>query len=161
MDVTGFVNSPVIRQSVSKESQLEAFAAEFATCLRPPIVIYLEGPLGAGKTTFVRALARSLGYAGRVKSPTYGLLERYDFKDLELLHLDLYRVENELELEFLALRDLFCENTVLLIEWPARGGREIPPADIELRFSDSIKDRQLSATAYSEAGEALLATFSD
>lgn len=155
------MNSPVFQKSVSKESQLEAFAAEFASRLRPPVVIYLEGPLGAGKTTFVRALARSLGYSGRVKSPTYGLLERYDFNDLELLHLDLYRVEDELELEFLALRDLFGENTVLLIEWPARGGREIPPADIELRFSDSITERQLSATAYSEAGAALLATISD
>jgi tRNA threonylcarbamoyladenosine biosynthesis protein TsaE len=145
-----------IKRAVPEESMLESFAARFAGHLRPPLVVYLEGPLGAGKTTFVRALIRALGYSGRVKSPTYGLLERYECNDLSLLHLDLYRVEDEAELEYLALRDLFAENTVLLIEWPGRGGRALPPADVELRFSADVIDRTLTATACSPAGETLI-----
>lgn len=146
-----------IQVSVAEESLLEALASQFAKDLHPPLVVYLAGPLGAGKTTFVRALAKTLGYSGRVKSPSYGLLERYDFKDISLLHLDLYRIEHEAELDYLALRDLFGERSVLLIEWPSRGGTAIPPPDIELRFSDDVRDRSLTLTARSAAGEALLA----
>lgn len=151
----------VIKQDIPEESMLEAFAARLAGSLRPPLVAYLEGPLGAGKTTFVRAVVRALGYPGRVKSPTYGLLERYDFNDLSVLHLDLYRIEDEAELDYLALRDLFGADTVLLIEWPARGGQAIPPADIELRFSDDVIDRTLTACARSPRGEALLSSISE
>ncbi|HKJ16888.1 MAG TPA: tRNA (adenosine(37)-N6)-threonylcarbamoyltransferase complex ATPase subunit type 1 TsaE [Xanthomonadales bacterium] len=149
------------QRELPDEAHLERFAASFASHLKPPVVVYLEGPLGAGKTTFVRALARSLGYEGRVKSPTYGLLERYNFKGLELLHLDLYRVNDELELEFLALRDLFRNSTVLLVEWPTRGGQEIPSADIRLVFSDSILERELTAVANTEIGETLVRTLSE
>lgn len=150
------MNYSSIRRAVPTEGHLEAFAAEFANRLQPPLVVYLEGPLGAGKTTFVRALARALGYEGRVKSPTYGLLERYDFNNLKMIHLDLYRVEDALELEFLALRDLHEQDTILLIEWPSRGADEIPPADVRLCFSDSITDRDLRLVANSEAGESLV-----
>ncbi len=154
------MNSSVIKLPLPNEAELQSFADRFARWLKPPIVVYLEGPLGAGKTTFVRALARALGYEGRVKSPTYGLLERYDVNGLELLHLDLYRVESELELEFLALRDLFSEDTVLLIEWPSKGGAEIPSADVRLCFSDSITKRELTAVGCGAPGEALVQSVS-
>lgn len=150
------MNRPVVRQDLPDEPALEAFSARLAAKLRAPLVIYLEGPLGAGKTTLVRALLGALGYRGRVKSPTYGLLEHYDFDDFSACHLDLYRVEDEAELEYLALRDLFGEDTVLLIEWPARGGDAIPTPDVVIRFSDSVTQRSLTATGHSAAGEALL-----
>lgn len=132
-----------------------------AAGMHAPLVIYLEGPLGAGKTTLVRALIRAKGYPGRVKSPTYGLLERYDLNTFSAFHLDLYRVEDEGELEFLALRDLIGDDAVLLIEWPGRGGSAIPPADLVVRFSDSVSQRSLTAFANSAAGEALLADLGD
>ena len=150
----------ILEKNVPSEEALGEFADAFARQLTAPLVIYLEGPLGAGKTTFVRALARAMGYQERVKSPTYGLLERYDFNDLRLLHLDLYRVSEEGELEFLALRDQFDAQTILLIEWPDKGGREIPPADIQIRFSDSVIDRVLTVKACTEAGQNLISAIS-
>ena len=146
----------IISEDVSDEAQLEAIAGGFALVLDAPLVIYLEGPLGAGKTTFVRALLKARAYRGRVKSPSYGLLESYDSKGLILIHLDLYRVEDPAELEFLALRDMASEQTVFLIEWPRRGGAAIPPADVELRFSDSVIRRELQMEAYTREGGDLL-----
>lgn len=154
------MNRPAIQLAIPEEALLADFAARLAGRMRPPLVIYLEGPLGAGKTTFVRAVAKALGYTGRVKSPTYGLMERYDFKDLSILHLDLYRVENEAELDYLALRDLYSESTVLLIEWPGRGGSAIPKPDVVIRFSEAVSDRSLRAEAFSPAGEFLLSGIS-
>lgn len=150
------MNSTILSTGAPTLEALDEFARLLVRGLKPPLVVYLIGPLGAGKTTFVRALARALGYSGRVKSPTYGLLERYDFNDLSFVHLDLYRVAGEGELEFLALRDLFDDQTVLLIEWPDRGGDAIPPADIEIEFSDSVIDRTLTVKACSAAGEGIL-----
>ena len=141
-----------LSRTIPSEEALGAFAGKFMRAMAGPLVVYLEGPLGAGKTTFVRALTRALGYAGRVKSPTYGLLERYEINDISLVHLDLYRVAEEGELEFLALRDLFDQHTILLIEWPQKGGREIPPPDIRIQFSDSITERELTATAFTPVG---------
>ena len=74
------------------ERDLEVFAKKIASGIRAPLVIWLEGDLGAGKTTFARALIQALGYQGRVKSPTYGLLEHYTLASLQVLHLDLYRI---------------------------------------------------------------------
>jgi tRNA threonylcarbamoyladenosine biosynthesis protein TsaE len=155
------MNRYELSQDVCEYSGLEAFAGRVASVLATPLVIHLVGPLGAGKTTFVRALLKAMGYSGRVKSPTYGLLERYDTGDFTLLHLDLYRLEDPGELEFLALRDLYSDNTVLLVEWPGRGGAAIPAADIELRFSDSIIERTLLVGGCSPTGDELLQKLSD
>lgn len=155
------MNHPLVRQDLPDEPALEAFATRLAANLRAPLVIYLDGSLGAGKTTLVRGLLGALGYRGRVKSPTYGLLERYDFEEFTVYHLDLYRVENEAELEYLGLRDLFGEDTVLLIEWPARGGDAIPEPDVVIRFSDSVTKRSLTASGLSAAGSGLLSGLAD
>ena len=154
------MNLSLIHRDIGEESQLAEFAQEFAPCLRPPLVIYLVGPLGAGKTTFVRALAGALGYSGRVKSPTYGLMERYEIGEMSLLHLDLYRLENEAELDFLALRDEFTGNSVLLIEWPGRGGSTVPAADVMVQFSEAVEDRSLTVSARSLAGEGVVSGIS-
>lgn len=154
------MNQELINRKLPDEMALERFAAEFAAGMHAPLTVYLEGPLGAGKTTFVRALLRALGYQGRVKSPTYGLLESYQLEGFQLIHLDLYRVENAAELDYLAIRDQMDETTVLMIEWAAKGGQEIPPPDVIIRFSESIVARELSAFAASEAGQALLFTIS-
>lgn len=95
-------------------------------------VLYLEGELGAGKTTCVRSLLRALGVTGLVRSPTYTLVETYPLADLTCVHADLYRLRAALEVEELGLRDLAGPGCLLLVEWPERGGGALPPADVIL-----------------------------
>ena len=104
----------------------ELIGAEIlSNCLKifgPSAVITLEGPLGAGKTTLVRGMLRSLGYEGPVKSPTFTLLESYAFADrsLKVFHFDLYRILDELELEFIGLEEILDSDGIKLFEWPDR-----------------------------------------
>lgn len=118
-------------------------------------MLYLRGDLGAGKTTFARAWIHALGYEGYVKSPSYGLLETYETASQQVLHLDLYRIEDPEELEFLALRDLFDGRTVLLIEWPERGMGHLPAPDIVLQFGEHRSERFIECQGFSARGEAL------
>lgn len=137
------------------EQQLESFASKFAFEIRAPLVLWLEGDLGAGKTTFARALIQALGYKGRVKSPTYGLLEQYQLGSLQVLHLDLYRINDPGELEFLGLADLLDEQTILLIEWPGNGGQWLPEPDFIFNFSYAGRGRDLQWIACTEAARAV------
>jgi tRNA threonylcarbamoyladenosine biosynthesis protein TsaE len=101
-----------------------------------PLLIALNGELGAGKTTFVGGLLRALGIKGAVRSPTYTLIEPYDLvgAHARLYHLDLYRLANASELEMLAPRDLLDPGAVLLVEWADRSGRALPQPDLTLTF---------------------------
>ena len=137
------------------EQQLESFARRFAYEVRAPLVIWLEGDLGAGKTTFARALIKALGHKGRVKSPTYGLLEQYQLGLLQVLHMDLYRINDPGELEFLGLEDMLDEKTILLIEWPDKGGQWLPQPDFIFRFSYATRGRDLNWMACSKAAQTL------
>jgi len=126
------------------EHHLQVFANKFASVLQVPLVIHLEGDLGAGKTTFARAFIQALGHQGRVKSPTYGLLEHYQLPTIQVLHMDLYRIGDPEELAFLGIEDLLDERTVLLVEWPERGGDYLPEADFIFRFGYVGEGRDLS-----------------
>jgi len=125
------------------EQELEVFANKFASDLHLPLVIWLQGDLGAGKTSFARALIHALGYKGRVKSPTYGLLEQYQIASLQVLHMDLYRINDPGELEFLGLEDLLDDKTILLIEWPDKGGDWLPEPDFIFEFGYASEGRDL------------------
>lgn len=142
------------RQPVADEAAVARLAAAFAQAVLPPLVLFLRGDLGAGKTTFARAYIHALGFVGYVKSPSYGLLETYRVGGQTVLHLDLYRIEDPEELEYLALRDLFDASAVLLVEWPDRGGDRLPPADLVLDFGESDERRFIQFTAVSERGRA-------
>ncbi len=99
--------------------------------------MYLDGTLGMGKTALSRALISGLGWQGRVKSPTYTLLEQYDTVSTSVFHFDLYRLGDPEELEFIGVRDLDAENSIWLIEWPEKGTGLLPPADLIVHFKEA------------------------
>lgn len=138
------------------EQDLDQFAQRFARGLSPPLVIWLEGDLGAGKTTFARGLIHALGYSGRVKSPTYGLLEYYQLQNLQVLHMDLYRIGDPGELEFLGIGDLLDDATILLIEWPDKGDGWLPKPDFVFHFSYAETGRNLSVSARTRRAQSLV-----
>jgi tRNA threonylcarbamoyladenosine biosynthesis protein TsaE len=110
--------------------ELGAKLAEFIT---NKAVIYLHGELGAGKTTLVRGFLKSLGHKGKVKSPTYTLVEPYEIGDKRIYHFDLFRLTDPEELDFIGARDYFGAG-ICLIEWPERGGDYLPPPDLIYTF---------------------------
>lgn len=122
-------------------------------------VIYLDGDLGAGKTTFSRGLIRRLGHQGAVKSPTYTLVEPYEFFDFPLYHFDLYRLSDPEEVEFLGVDDYFKPPAVCLIEWPQRGKGSLPSADAHITLTDEARGRRLQWQPLTAKGEEIVNTF--
>jgi tRNA threonylcarbamoyladenosine biosynthesis protein TsaE len=147
--------APGWRRNVPDEAAVAALADVFARHIQPPCTVYLRGDLGAGKTTFARAYVHALGFEGYVKSPSYGLLETYDAGGRQVLHLDLYRIEDPEELEYLAVRDLYDARTVLLVEWPDRGAGRLPVPDLVLDFGETGEVRFIHCTARSAQGRAI------
>ena len=135
------------------QEQQEQLGAKVAGCSPAALVVYLEGELGAGKTTLVRGFLRGLGYGGTVKSPTYTLIEPYRIGDRSICHLDLYRVADAGELEYLGIRDLLQEQSTLLIEWPERGEGVLPAADLVVRISYRECGRKVEIAAATSTGE--------
>jgi tRNA threonylcarbamoyladenosine biosynthesis protein TsaE len=119
-----------------------------------PLVLGLNGDLGSGKTTWVRAMLRGLGYAGRVPSPTYTLLEQYTCDGLTIVHLDLYRLRGADELENLGLRDWLAEpNCWIAVEWPERAPQLASRCDVNLAFAvTSGGGRRVTVSAGSRLG---------
>lgn len=124
--------------------------------LKPGLMIYLQGELGAGKTTLVRGLLRALGYDGRVKSPTYTLLERYETGGLHVCHFDLYRFRDADEWESSGFRDEFDGRNICLVEWPQQAAGLLPAADITLTLEILHEGRSLTLHADSTTGQACL-----
>jgi tRNA threonylcarbamoyladenosine biosynthesis protein TsaE len=125
------------------------------------LVITLSGELGAGKTTFVGGLLAALGHAGSVRSPTYTLIEPYEFGERRVYHLDLYRLATPSEVEGLAIRDLLEPGSVLLIEWPEKGEGALPSADLMLQLEYLDAGRRLTVHPRSPIGvELTFALFS-
>ncbi|MCQ4163168.1 tRNA (adenosine(37)-N6)-threonylcarbamoyltransferase complex ATPase subunit type 1 TsaE [Tahibacter harae] len=142
------------------EAAVAALARRLAPLLEQGGVIHLHGDLGAGKTTFARALIGALGVSGRIKSPTYALIESYRIPGLAIHHLDLYRIADPGELEWLGLDELQAESSLVLVEWPERGGEALPAADLRLSLAHAEPGRRLQAQACSPRGEAWLAGIS-
>lgn len=137
-----------------------AAIADALQSIAQPFVVALEGELGAGKTTLVGGLLGRLGFAGHARSPTYTLIEPYEFGERSVYHLDLYRLADPSEVEALGLRDLLLPHSVFLIEWPERGGAAIPVADltVHIRYAANNSGREVELLAGSKSGESTLRT---
>ncbi len=120
------------------------------------LVAYLHGDLGAGKTTLTRGFVIGMGHIGKVKSPTYTLVEPYDLADWHIYHFDLYRLSDPEELEFMGIRDYFNSDCCSFIEWPEKGAGFIVNADIHLNLAYSGEQRELSIVAETIWGEDIL-----
>ena len=133
-----------------------ALGAAIARQLEPGVVVYLEGDLGAGKTTLVRGVLRALGHSGPVKSPTYTLVELYELSRLDLHHFDFYRFSDPREWIDAGFRESFNGRIVSLIEWPRKAGTLLPPADVEIALEPSRTGRNASLRSSSPTGDAIL-----
>jgi tRNA threonylcarbamoyladenosine biosynthesis protein TsaE len=145
-----------IKRHLDDEAATLALGAELARGLRPGMTLYLEGDLGAGKTTLVRGMLRALGYAGRVKSPTYTLAESYSLAAFELYHFDLYRMHDPREWLDAGFREVADSDTVKLVEWPERAAGWLPPPDVRIRLRVSDEGREVECLAASGRGKTYL-----
>jgi len=135
----------------------DALGRQLAKALEDPaLLVILKGELGAGKTALVRAFLHGLGHPGRVRSPTYTLMEPYFLGGTQVLHLDLYRLGDPGELEFLGIRDLLDEKHIVLVEWPERAGDLLPMADLEVLLAYEGDGRRVRISAGTGRGRQLL-----
>ena len=145
-------SAPALVILLPGEAATAALAQRLAPALLDGGVVFLRGELGAGKTTFARALLRALGVGERVKSPTYSLLERYLVNGRDAFHLDLYRIADAGELEWLGLDELDAPGTLVLVEWPERGRGALPSPDLEVALEHDDAGRRAHLTPVSERG---------
>ncbi|MFC0322287.1 tRNA (adenosine(37)-N6)-threonylcarbamoyltransferase complex ATPase subunit type 1 TsaE [Gallibacterium melopsittaci] len=144
---------------LENETATLAFGQKLSTYLikqTENFVIYLNGQLGAGKTTLTRAIIQNMGYQGNVKSPTYALVEEYHLTNKSIYHFDLYRLSDPEELEFFGFRDYFRSNTLCLLEWAEKGGDLVPAADLLITLNYQGNAREIKLQANSIAAEQII-----
>lgn len=151
-DSTPAPAAPHLCVRLAEEADTLAFGALLATVLPQTMVIYLVGDLGAGKTTLVRGLLQSMGYNGKVKSPTYTLVEPYAVSRLNLYHFDFYRFNHPDEYLEAGLDEYFAANAICLVEWPSKAAPHLAAPDLEIRLDLVAPGRLLTATASTETG---------
>lgn len=125
-------------------------------CRTAPVVVSLEGPLGAGKTTLARGLLRGLGHDGRVRSPTFTLLEPYELEGCMVIHLDLYRLADPAELDYLGLVDLVVPGSLVVVEWAARAANRLPQVDLRIRLDYDGQARVADCAALTPVGHGVI-----
>ena len=137
---------------LADEAATLMLGADLARQIRPGLVMYLHGNLGAGKTTLVRGMLRALGYPGRVKSPTYTLVEPYALPDMTLHHYDLYRMNDPREWLDAGFRDDFSGTITCIVEWPEKAAGLLPKPDIEIRLDIDGDGRKAVLTGLTARG---------
>lgn len=139
-----------MRLHLADVESMDVLGARLAKTLPVPAVVYLQGDLGAGKSTVARALLRALGVEGPIRSPTYTLVERYPVGGGEAWHLDLYRIGQAAELDFLGLDE--AEVVLWLVEWPEKAVTGLPPPDLRLQLATERDGRSATLTSASPTG---------
>ncbi|WP_462157165.1 tRNA (adenosine(37)-N6)-threonylcarbamoyltransferase complex ATPase subunit type 1 TsaE [Pseudoalteromonas sp. GB56] len=144
--------SEQFHQFLADESATVAFGNTLSGLVAQGVVIYLYGDLGAGKTTLTRGIVQGFGHKGKVKSPTYTLVEPYELPEVNIYHFDLYRLADPEELEFMGIRDYFDDTAVCILEWPSKGEGVIPRADLKITLEYTGEAREISIVAQTERG---------
>jgi tRNA threonylcarbamoyladenosine biosynthesis protein TsaE len=137
------------------EQKMQVFGEKIAQVIgqiNAPLLILLNGDLGAGKTTLSRGILKGLGHRGAVKSPTYTLVEPYDLEVGKVFHFDLYRLVDPEELYDIGFNDYLSESQLCMIEWPDKGGSLLPKADISMQINSNGTGRQVILTAQTSLG---------
>ena len=150
------VNHKTMMFKVEDANAMERLGSQLAVHCPKGSLIYLQGELGAGKTTCVRGFLRGLGYTGKVKSPTYTLVEPYQLGEYPVYHFDLYRIEDPHELETMGLRDYLDGNATCLLEWPEKASNVLTQPDLWLQIGVHDSHRQIAIDANSPRGQACL-----
>jgi tRNA threonylcarbamoyladenosine biosynthesis protein TsaE len=148
----------VLALILENEEQTKKFSQQLARCVQGinhAVVIYLEGDLGAGKTTLARGFIQTFGF-DRVKSPTYSLVESYQNDIINIHHFDCYRLSDPEELEYIGIREYSDPGHIQLIEWAELGKGIIAPADLSIHITGEDNTRKLSIYTHSEVGKQLL-----
>lgn len=148
----------MLKAILPDEDATLALGAAIGHGLEPGLAIFLHGELGAGKTTLVRGALRALGWAGRVKSPTYTLVELYEFSRLRLHHFDFYRFQDPREWSDAGFRETFDGVNVCLVEWPEKAQGLLPPPDVEITLQIQDAGRLATLSARTPAGQRCLDT---
>ena len=130
---------------IADEAAMIDFGERLASVCAHARLVFLQGELGAGKSTMVRGFMKGCGYHGRVKSPTFTLVEPYELGDKTVYHMDLYRLSDPEELEFIGIRDMLGKNSVCLVEWPDKAGGMLgkPDITIKINYLESGRDVEL------------------
>ena len=146
----------MITQFLADEDATIALGMALGRALDPGLTIHLSGNLGAGKTTLARGALRALGYRGRVRSPTFTLVEVYEFSRLNFYHFDFYRFTDPTELDEAGFREYFNAQSVCFVEWPEKAAG-LPPPDLDIALRVTGTGRTLDVDAHSEVGKRCLA----
>ncbi len=154
----------LFQQVLMNEMATVQLGAQLAQSIQAPCVIYLSGPLGAGKSVLVRSMLQALGIQGPIKSPTYALVESYKYSSYSVYHFDFYRFSGENEWEECGFRDYFNENSLCFIEWAEKAVAQLPTADLEISLNyldNPLKNndyigRRISIQAKTQCGAVLL-----
>ena len=145
-----------VNEYLPGEAATLALGARLAAAGSRHALVFLRGDLGAGKTTLVRGWLQGLGYQGRVRSPTYTLVEPYDIEARQVYHFDLYRLADPEELEYIGGRDYFSGQGLCLVEWPDKGIGMLQAPDLVIELQVATEGRQASVCAYTPTGEQFL-----
>jgi len=148
-------DSPILIP-LADEAATRELGARLAVALLPGMSVWLRGDLGAGKTTLVRGLLRAFHYGGRVKSPTYTLVEVYSFSSFNLYHFDLYRLADPIEWEEAGFREYFSDHSICLVEWPEKAAGCLPEPDLLIGLAFAGDGRTATLTGRTEAGRRCL-----